>query len=517
MRCDFIVTNYIFVTPLIKNIYNGTRMAMKRLLLLALSASITFIFINSCEMNGLGDDEPFTINGVVEDIDNDNSLDEALVEIILPEDLNQTATTNTTGQYVFEEVFVDSVVDIRIEASKEGYTTASIDVVAVPGRDINVPPIKLRDTRVPSDDGDSGPVGGPSAGVAAIILTGVTNETINIAETGGTVNTAFTYALQDSAGRNISTNNAVDVEFSILTGPGGGEGITPEVVRSNSSGTVTSNLFAGNTAGVVQIQALVEREDIGLTILSKPVAITIHGGFPDLDHFSIAPESYNFEGYNINNNRNPLTVILGDEFSNPVKPGTAVYFSTTGGVIEGSGQGHTNEDGEVTVDLISGDPRPTDTETLNGVNFGGRPGLSTVTARTINGDSQFIEKQINVVFSTSEAIISATPTTFDLDPNGGASFDYTVTDLNGNPMAAGTNIVIDGGEGIEVTGDADFTLGNHIVPGPGATEFRFSIRDTDDETNDPADLTISIEVTSPEGNTTTYSGIQGVRRKAPSN
>jgi hypothetical protein len=118
------------------------------------------------------------------------------------------------------------------------------------------------------------------------------------------------------------------------------------------------------------------------------------------------------------------------------------------------------------------------------------------------------------VFSTSEALISATPTTFDLDPNGGASFSYTVTDLNGNPMAAGTTIVVEGGEGIEVTGDNDFTLGNHVVPGPGSTEFSFSIRDTDNESNDPADLTISIEVTSPLGNTSTYSGIQGTRRKA---
>lgn len=484
----------------------------KHYLLFAFMAIAVTIFY-ACDTTSTTDFEPVTISGEVVNENTGSSIENAIVQITAPADLQQLAQTDANGAYVFSDVRVDSTIDVTIEATKEGFNTVTLTVLAVPERDIQVPAIELNDGSTGGGDEEGG-VGGESAGVASIILTGVTNETINIAETGGIVNTAFTYVLQDSAGRNIGTNNAVDVQFSILQGPGGGEGITPEVVRSNSNGRVTSNLFAGNTAGVVQIEALVERTDIGLNIRSKPVAITIHGGFPDLDHFSIAPDKYNFEGYNVNNNRNLLTVILGDEFSNPVKPGTAVYFSSTGGVIEGSGQGHTDDQGQVSVELISGDPRPNDTQTINGSGFGGRPGLSTVTARTINGDSQFIEKSVNVVFSTSEALISANPTTFDLDPNGGASFSYTVTDLNGNPMAAGTTIVVEGGEGIEVTGDNDFTLGNHVLPGPGSTEFNFSIRDTDNESNDPADLTISIEVTSPLGNTSTYSGIQGTRRKA---
>jgi hypothetical protein len=79
-------------------------------------------------------------------------------------------------------------------------------------------------------------------------------------------------------------------------------------------------------------------------------------------------------------------------------------------------------------------------------------------------------------------------------------------------MATGTQISIEAGEGIEISGDANFTLGNNLFPGPGSTEFRFSIRDTDDETNEAADLTIQITVTTPSGNTTTFSGISGTRR-----
>lgn len=82
-------------------------------------------------------------------------------------------------------------------------------------------------------------------------------------------------------------------------------------------------------------------------------------------------------------------------------------------------------------------------------------------------------------------------------------------------MPAGTGISVEAGEGIEITGATDFTLGNRLFPGPGATEFKFSIRDTDDESNDPADLTLKIVVIAPSGEETTYDEISGIRRKAP--
>ena len=194
--------------------------------------------------------------------------------------------------------------------------------------------------------------------------------------------------------------------------------------------------------------------------------------------------------------------MLGDQFSNPVKPGTVIYFETTGGVIQGSGQ--TNEDGIVNVDLISGNPRPIS-------------GVATVTASTVNNNNVRIQEKLDIVMSGSRANITANPTTFDIDNGGGASFDYTVEDLNGNPMAAGTQISIEAGDGIELTGDTNFELGNNINAGPGATEFSFSIRDTDIESNNESDLTILISVNTPSGNTTTYSGIQGTRSKSTGN
>jgi|AntRauTorcE11897_2_1112592.scaffolds.fasta_scaffold08248_1 hypothetical protein len=454
-------------------------------------------------------EETVTISGQVINQANSQPVANAFVEISSPAEFQQSTTTNEGGEYTFTVQTGESV-QLTIEVSAPDFEPLLRTVNVSPGADF--PGTDLEITAVEDGGGDDGNgdgddgVGGEPAGAAAIVLTNNPLSSINIAETGSVVSSPFTFQVQDSAGRALDTQNSVEVDFILVNSPGGGEDVVPSSVTTDASGSATTTLFSGNIAGAVKLQAVVERPDIGLTIRSSPVLIAIHGGFPDPEHFSIAVNQLNFEGFSINNARNTISVIVGDQFSNPVSPGTIVYFETTGGVIQGSGA--TDEDGLVEVDLISGDPRPTDSITGSG----GRPGYATVTARTVDKDDNDLFKEVNVLFSTSAAIIEATPTTFDLAPNGGASFDYTVTDLNGNPMAPGTEIAIEAGEGIEVSGDANFTLGDNLFPGLGATQFSFSIRDTDDENNDPADLTIQISVTSPSGNTTTYSQIQGTRR-----
>ncbi len=464
-------------------------MGMKRLLLLALVTFTTILFINSCDLNDT-DSTPFTITGQVQTLNTENGIADALVEIISPADLQREAVTNASGMYVFEDVFVDSVIDVRIQASRQGFNTSTIDVVAVPGRDLAVPPIRLRATTSGGDDGGSGggggTVGGPPAGAAAIILQGVSSNSINIAETGGIVSSSFTFEVQDSSGRAITSEGAVDVEFILTDGPGGGEAITPEIVRTNASGLVTSNLFSGNAAGNVKIEARIFREDINLEIRSKPILLAIHGGFPDLDHFSIAASVFNFEGLAINGMRNQITVIVGDKFSNPVKPGTPVYFNTTGGIIQGSGQ--TDDDGQIQVDLISGNPRPAD-------------GYATIRAHTFNEDDQRIEQDIQVLFSgpPSNQNIVVTPETFAIGPNGSQAFTMTITDPNGNPLPFNTSIEVQPAEGMAVEGDVSVNVPNTLFGGPGVTEFSFTARDTDDENNDVQDVSIVIKVDTPGG------------------
>ena len=363
--------------------------------------------------------------------------------------------------------------------------------------------------------GTGGGVAGEPSGPAAILLDNLTERVITVQETGGNVNTAFTFQVVDSAGRSMNLDNPVEVFFDVIQGPGGGEDILPSSGFTNATGRITASLVSGTIAGVVRIRARIERPDIGLTILSTPVAVTITGGFPDLTHFSISPAggsqgSFNIEGFNINGIENMITAIVGDQYGNPVKEGTAVYFETTGGIIQGAGIGprtgefQTDELGEVSAILLSGNPRPAN-------------GQFTITASTIDRNNNVISVNIPSIFSTSQAVISANPTTFDLAPNGGATFTYTVEDENGNPMAAGTTIQIAAGSGIELSGDYNFTLGDYLTPGPGRTEFTFSIRDTEETVDDPADLSISITVTTPSGRVTTLTPINGTRRKVRGN
>jgi hypothetical protein len=449
-------------------------------------------------------DETITVSGQVINQSNSQAIDSAFVEITSPPENQQSTLSDSTGFYSFSIIATGNS-SLTINASKPDFEPQTTTINVAPGADFNGVDLQLTAT-VDQDGEEDDVVKGEPAGAAAIVLTSNPLQAINIAETGDVVSSPFTFQVQDSAGRPLNADRSVEVQFSLISSPGGGEDVVPASATTNSEGNVTTTLFSGNKAGAVRVQALVERAEDGLVIRSSPVLVAIHGGFPDENHFSIGVDRFNFEGFSINNVRNPITVIVGDKFSNPVRPGTVVSFETTGGIIQGSGG--TDADGVVEVDLISGDPRPTD----DIAGSGGRPGYATITARTVDENNVSISRDINVVFSTSAAVIDASPKTFDLAPNGGTSFDYTVTDLNGNPMATGTQISIEAGEGIEISGDANFTLGNNLFPGPGSTEFRFSIRDTDDETNEAADLTIQITVTTPSGNTTTFSGISGTRR-----
>jgi len=441
-----------------------------------------------------------TITGTVVDETTGSTVPGALVRITQPQSAQDQTVTDNTGRFTFEDVRVEGNTDILIEVVKDEYNNAHTQVTIENNQDITLGNILFRPLTAGNGNGDENGngngngngVGGTSGGAASIILTGVTNTSINIAESGGIVHSAFNFQVQDSSGRALSNEMAVDIHFRITSGPNGGESLTPEMVRTNSNGQATSNLFSGNTAGVVKIEAEITRSDVNLTIRSKPILIAIHGGFPDINYFSIAANTYNFEGFDINGNRNPITVIVGDKFSNPVKPGTPVYFSTTGGIVQGSGL--TDDDGVITVDLISGDPRPTD-------------GYLVVTATTNDEDDNEISREIAVLFSASPSPnkIEIVPGVFNVSAGGGQTYTLTVTDRNDNPLPAGTSITVElENDVLTLSGDYSITVPNTLLPGPGVTQFTFSVRDNDDNNTTDQVFDITVKVATPGGFTAQY-------------
>lgn len=404
-----------------------------------------------------------------------------------PIDSAQIVISGLNGQLVFftdsqgkfnRPVTVTQSVNLTLVASKAGYYADSVNVYVSGNSDVTVPIIELEyrsTSTVPSGD----PV--------SIFVLSQSATSIGVKESGAEETARIVFVVQDSAGVPIDLEHSVDVSFRIGAGPGGGESLSPTIVKTNNGGQAAVNLTSGTKAGVVQIIAEIH---LGSTVItSLPVAISIHGGLPDLAHFSIAPLKLNFAGYNIFGLTDPVTAYVGDKYANPVRPLTSVYFTTTGGIIEGSIQ--TNSQGIGTSNLISALPQP------NHPVFG--PGFATVTATTADQTSTNISRDVIVLFSGVPQL-SAGPTGFSIPEGGIQAFTYTLSDQNSNPLAGGTSIKVTvDGEDVKAQGDVDIILPD--TQSPNWTHFNFVVWDAKVDTlpNVYTPVVISIKSEGPNG------------------
>lgn len=481
---------------------------MKKYHLLSLFTLFLVVLIASCT-NTDADDEVI-IAGQVSDANSGDPILGATVEIESPAELVDFVKTDSVGNYEFTGINIDEVTDIALTASAANFGDESQSLKVAPSDVLNNIDFELtsNDSQGPDDPGGD-EVSGDPEGAAAIVLERISAESINIRQTGGQVSSTFTFVVQDSAGRAINTEGAVDVQFSIIKGPGGGETVIPSSVTTNAAGQAVTSLFSGDSAGVVRVRALIDRSDVGLTIVSEPILIAINGGFPSPDRFFIASSNTNLEGFGIISGNNSsleydIVASVGDRFGNPVKEGTAVDFRTQGaGIIEGSAL--TDEFGTAIVKLRPDGSRPTSDPSGTG--------FFTITAKTVDENNDFISKDLKLMFTTSQALISVNPNSVNIPANGSQAFSYTVTDLNGNPMSAGTDIKISVATGLEASGDVGFSLGDFTSPGAGSTQFGFTVSDTNDENSDVVGTSITITVTSSATRSTTSLTIQGTRAK----
>lgn len=388
--------------------------------------------------------------------------------------------TNEEGVFS-STVEIDSTMELSLTASKDGFGTDKTTVLALAGRTIAVPTLRL--VRTTSEELQSGRA-------SNLLLLSQSSNTIGVQESGSDEVASLTFMATDSLGRAVVLNNAIDVNFALGTRPNGGEFISPTTARTDNNGQVKVNLSSGTRAGVVQVvaSAIVD----GRPIRSQPVAITIHGGLPDAAHFTVSPAQVNFPGRVTYGLINPISVIVGDEYSNPVKPGTAVYFNTEYGVIEGSVQ--TNSQGRGSVNLISANPLPP-------------LGIARIEATTADKNQAPVRGETAVIFSGFPSL-SITPFVARL----GETYSVVLADQNGNPLASGTKLTVNvEGTKVKGVGNTDITLGDsyfsgglgydNVVRGPGITEFTFSAVSSlkVDEEGTPAVEAITVRVTGPNG------------------
>src|SRR5690606_32902713 len=318
-----------------------------------------------------------------------------------------TLKSDSQGKYSYE-FESSSNANLVLITYKEGFYNDTTNIFAAKGSTLNVPLIQLEPINTGSE---------PSGYPVSIFLQSQSALSIGVKESGSEETARLVFVVQDSAGIPVDLAHSVDVYFRFGSAPGGGEILSPNVVKTNNFGQAIVNLTSGTKAGTVQIIAEIDVN--GTIITSLPVSIAIHGGLPDQNHFSVASDKLNFPGYNIFGLTNGITAFVGDKYSNPVRVGTSVYFSSTGGIIGGSGT--TDEMGRASVDLMSAKPLP------DHPIFG--PGFATITASSSDENQNIVSDQTIVLFSGIPQIL-VSPASINV-PNGGSqSFNYTVSDQN---------------------------------------------------------------------------------------
>lgn len=334
--------------------------------------------------------------------------------------------------------------------------------------------------------GSGGIGGGAGEKPGSIILSNVSSNLISVRSTGSTETAVVTFLVRDRSGRPIPQDSAL-VMFE-LQGTDIGASLFPTSARTDAQGRVQTTLSSGTVAGVVQVVAATDT-GFGQRVISTPVPISIAGGLPDTAHFTVAVEKFNIPGLLRAGLTDEITVYVGDRYGNPVQSGTAVYFTTNGGIIKPAA--FTNTNGIASTTLISGEPNPPG-------------GIARITASTISDSGTNILSNALVVFS-GFPIISGQTDQITIQDGSSITYHINVSDQNGNPLSAGStiNVSLEGpnaGE-VKLTGDVSTSLGDFLNRGIGSTDFYITLTDTVRNNLISGAFVLSINVGGPNGAT----------------
>lgn len=393
-------------------------------------------------------------------------------------------------------------------------------------------------------------VGGVSAVVTVKLLPGPPNSvlltydpnTMGVKDSGRNQTVTVTATVLDS--KNNPVIDGTPVSFSIFSGPGGGEQLSSTEPIPTLNGQSQVALNSGIRSGSVRIQAQVT-DTTGAPIVPAVRAISteiiILGGPPFIEdvndrrtsHLTVGATPINIRGWDVVNNTATVVVVVGDKFNNPVPPGTAVYFTTTGGVIS-THTGFTDEDGVASVTIRSGQPDPDITryyntffdpnaghpdfslpsatipgpipdfegsQVLNSVgNLGENDGIARILAFTEgvdpNGSSARAWSVTNVVFSGGIDVFNIEASDTELSPGESAIITIDIYDVNGNPIVAGSEISLQASAG-------ELAWTSLTTDDPGVTRYVVSLTNNIDP-NDPEaqeeSTSVTVTVTSENGN-----------------
>lgn len=297
--------------------------------------------------------------------------------------------------------------------------------------------------------------------IAYLSLVSASSTSLTAKGGGGNENAVLIFEAKDSLGNIIDGSNQTNVNL-VLQGDTLGSRINPTVMKTDpNTGRITSFLTAGVQSGIIQVIAK------SGSILSPAVQIAVSGGLPVQSQFTLSLTKKNFS--TLTDKSTLVSVIAGDANGNPAKPGTLINFKSNGGLIDASGI--TNNSGFASTNLQIVNPQPP-------------LGIATIEAKTFGVNGNPIRDTQSVIFSR-DAIISeiAGPySNFEIEDGLSKTFQYSVADINGNPLAQGNLISVQtngaGSSSIVLTGDINVSTSDTKLQGVGTTLFSFTARDT---------------------------------------
>jgi hypothetical protein len=468
---------------------------MSRILTIAAITAGVLLFAGCKEDSTTASQGEGVLNGIVTDASTLSYLADVTVTAQSVSAGSISTTTDANGS--FRASFsTDSLATATVTLRKTGYRDTTI-VVSLKAGAVLVLPIAMTPKSIVTGSG------GSSSGLAqTIAFLGASPQEVSVYGVGGKETSVLSFEARDSLGLAIDASHAIKLTFTSTNGPGGGEYISPDVVTTNAAGQAYTTFNAGTRSGVVQVTATAT---VGTrTITSSPVRFVINGGFPVQSHFSIAPNAHNFTALHKLGEIQPITVLAGDMYSNPVAPGTAVYFRSSAGVVQPSV--FTDKNGFGTVNLYSGNPLPLTTHAAPV--YG--DGYHWVVARTLGQGGTVVQDSTLILWSGNGVISNISPLTFDIPNAGSQAFSFRVSDELGHPLSEGTIISVSAlippppSEGIQqnqVTtvfgSNGAIKLQDVIFSGPGATDFTFILKDGTWSITDPTPVNIVINVTGP--------------------
>ena len=220
--------------------------------------------------------------------------------------------------------------------------------------------VRGRDTITAAIGNSSQAIGidvGP-ANIGAITFTGTSlaGTSIVLKGSGGqgrSESAQVTFRVVDQQGNGLA---GVDVDFTATTTTGG-LSVSPQRATTDASGNVNVTVSSGTIPTPVRVVASARRNGATMTGLSD--TLTVSTGLPIQKAMSISAEKFNIEGGDYDGELTAVTIMLADQYGNPVSDNTAVNFVTEGGSIGSAAQGAcTTLNGVCSVNLRSQDFRP---------------------------------------------------------------------------------------------------------------------------------------------------------------